>query len=69
MPDEREAYRPSCRNPTKTRALSSGFPGENQDIPDLQEGFLATARFINTVTGRLGRRPWRAVPTRHPPAW
>jgi len=32
VPDEREAYRPGCRNPTKTRALSSGFPAENQDI-------------------------------------
>jgi hypothetical protein len=35
VPDEREAYRPGCWNPTKTRALSRGFPVENQDISGL----------------------------------
>lgn len=68
VPDEREAYRPGCRNPTKTRALSRAFPPGIRTFPDLQEGFLAATRFITHSDGpgradgcgvRCGCRPPR----------
>ena len=70
VPDEREAYRPGCRNLTKTRALSRGFPRESGHFGICRKVFWPRHDSSHTVTARdgltapacvCGRRPHGAV--------
>ena len=67
VPNEREAYRPGYRNPTKTRALSRGFPAVNQDISGFAGRIFDSSHTVTALTGLkaaargAGRHPCRAV--------